>query len=382
MLVEAIVHPLSISRHDRNFDPAIHIPVEILRDPVFQKKMQRLPVTARHHDTMRAVEHLSKRNIPLNGKNMHTALDHFHHSLPPPLVLAKKVLERSKLPVNPANLWAALPTVTPHARGPGVFGHVETFFERNGQWMANVFVDPTKLGSFEKKLITRGGALGQVSLTHAILPDQTLEPLELSFTIEGLRTGSAINRIIAASAYYNISKPKQMEPVLAAAATASPVDEADPIRAFYDQLGELDQTKMMQKTFVQHLKTVTASKATVSQAQEQRLDDLEKAFALVQEATASALNELGPSCFGNLRPRTLEESSNVMHTAATLQLVLAAAANNLNKRKRETDELDEALKEVSNHKVVAASKAKNVNAPEDEFFKELRNMRTALRNLS
>jgi hypothetical protein len=383
MHLEAIVHPLSISQRDPNFDANLHIPVEILNDPLFQKKMQFLPVTARHHDTMRAVEILMAKKTPLNARNMKTALDNLHHTLPKPMDLARQVLEKSKLPVNPENLWRALPRVTPHARGPGVFGQVEKFFYRPGfGWMVEVFVDPKKLDPFQKKLIKQNGALGQVSLTHAVLDDGTYEPLELSFTIEGLRNGSAINRIIAASKK-SVSFYKQHSVPIAKKMDITPAPEQpDEIRLFYDQLGELDQSKKMQSDFVRHMKTVTASKATVTAAQEQRLDDLEKAFALVQEATANALNELGPSCFGNLRPRTAEESSNVMHTAATLQLVLAAAANNVNKRKRETDELDEALKEVtSSHKVVAASKAKNVMAPEDDFFRELRTMRQALKAL-
>lgn len=383
MHLEAVVHPLSISRRDPNFDPNLHIPVEILNDPLFQKKMQFLPVTARHHDTMRAVEILMAKKTPLNARNMKTTLDNLHHTLPKPMDLARQVLEKSNLPVNPENLWRALPRVTPHARGPGVFGQVEKFFFRPGKgWMVEVFVDPKKLDAFQKKLIKQNGALGQVSLTHAVLDDGTYEPLELSFTIEGLRNGSAINRIISASKK-GVSFYKQHPLPITNKMDITPAPEQpDEIRLFYDQLGELDQTKKMQSDFVRHMKTVTASKATVTAAQEQRLDDLEKAFALVQEATANALNELGPSCFGNLRPRTAEESSNVMHTAATLQLVLAAAANNVNKRKRETDELDEALKEVtSSHKVVAASKAKNVMAPEDDFFRELRTMRQALKAL-
>ena len=391
MKLEAIVHPLSISWRDKIFDPDIHIPVEILSNPSFQQKMLNLPVTARHHDTMRGVDLLTRAGFPLNGKNMHIALEYLHKTLPAPLTLARNVLEKSGLPINPANIWATLPEVSPHARGPGVFGSVEKFFFRPGLgWMVLIQIDEKKLDPFQKKLITLNGALGQVSLTHAVLADGSYEPLELSFTIEGLRTGSAINRIVAASAYRTSQStilrrlPKlkmDITPVIPVSDSASTESQNDPIRAFYDQLGELDATKNMQKTFVQHLKTVTASKATVTAAQEQRLDDLEKAFALVQEATANALNELGPSCFGNMRPRTAEESNNPHATAATLQLVLAAAANNLNKRKRETDELDEALKEVSTHKVVAASKAKNVNAPEDEFFKELRQMRMALKAL-
>lgn len=391
MKLEAIVHPLSISWRDKKFDPDIHIPVEVLSNSSFQQKMLNLPVTARHHDTMRSVDLLARAGFPLNGKNMQIALEYLHKTLPAPLTLARNVLEKSGLPVNPANIWATLPEVSPHARGPGVFGSVEKFFFRPGLgWMVLIQIDEKKLDPFQKKLITLNGALGQVSLTHAVLGDGSYEPLELSFTIEGLRTGSAINRIVAASAYRATQStilrrfPKlkmDITPVIPVSDSSLTESQNDPIRAFYDQLGELDATKNMQKTFVQHLKTVTASKATVTAAQEQRLDDLEKAFALVQEATANALNELGPSCFGNMRPRTAEESNNPHATAATLQLVLAAAANNLNKRKRETDELDEALKEVSTHKVVAASKAKNVNAPEDEFFKELRQMRMALKAL-
>ena len=400
MKLEAIVHPLSISWRDNAFDPDIHIPVEVLSHPSFQQKMLNLPVTARHHDTMRGVDLLARAGFPLNGKNMHIALEYLHKTLPAPLTLARNVLERSGLPVNPANIWATLPEVSPHARGPGVFGSVDRFFFRAGMgWMVLIHIDEKKLDPFQKKLITLHGALGQVSLTHAVLGDDfqkqngkktlnigSYEPLELSFTIEGLRTGSAINRIVAASAYRASQStilrriPKSKMDISPPVTDVESID-SDPIRIFYDQLGELDATKNMQKTFVQHLKTVTASKATVTAAQEQRLDDLEKAFALVQEATANALNELGPSCFGNMRPRTAEESNNPHATAATLQLVLAAAANNLNKRKRETDELDEALKDVSTHKVVAASKAKNVNAPEDDFFKELRTMRMALKAL-
>lgn len=380
MRLEAIVHPLSISKNDIHFDPSIHIPLEILRDPIFQEKMVGIPVTARHHDTMRAVEMLATQKLALNATNMRTALVTLNKTLPKPLDLARKVLEKSNLPINPENMWRALPRVTPHARGPGVFGHVENFFYRHGSgWMVDVFVDPALLDSFQRKLIINNGALGQISLTHAVLDNGVYEPLELSFTIEGLRNGSAINRIISASknsvilSFHDIKKKQKMD--------ITPPEQPDEIRQFYDQLGELDQSKKMQSEFVRHMKTVTASKATVTAAQEQRLDDLEKAFALVQEATANALNELGPSCFGNMRPRTVEESSNVMHTAATLQLVLAAAANNVNKRKRETDELDEALKEVTGSKIVAASKAKNVAAPEDDFFKELRTMRQALKAL-
>lgn len=389
MRLEANVHPISISRLDRRFDPNIHIPREVLDDPLFQRKMIGLPVTARHHDTMKAVDFLLHQKKPLNAANMKMALETLHETLPKPLDLARQVLQKSKLPINPANLWRALPRVTPHARGPGVFGHVEGFrFKPGFGWMVDIFVDPLRLDPFQRRLIKKNGALGQISLTHVVLENGIYEPLELSFTIEGLRNGSAINRIISASKktaivpFYNSHFFETKFKTKMDISPATPTEQPDEIRAFYDQLGELDQTKKMQGDFVRHMKTVTASKATVTAAQEQRLDDLEKAFALVQEATANALNELGPSCFGNMRPRTAEESSNVMHTAATLQLVLAAAANNVNKRKRDTDELDEALKEVtSSHKVVAASKAKNVMAPEDDFFRELRTMRQALKAL-
>lgn len=98
MKLEAIVHPTSISQHDNYFDPSIHIAEEVLSSEEFKKKMIGLPVTAYHHDTMKAVHLIQKRRKELSGENMRLALIELHKNLPSSLQLARQLLKKKILP--------------------------------------------------------------------------------------------------------------------------------------------------------------------------------------------------------------------------------------------------------------------------------------------
>ena len=91
MKLEAIVHPTSISQHDNYFDPSIHIAEEVLSSEEFKQKMVGLPVTAYHHDTMKAVHLIQKRRKELSGENMRMALIELHKNLPSSLQLADMI---------------------------------------------------------------------------------------------------------------------------------------------------------------------------------------------------------------------------------------------------------------------------------------------------
>jgi hypothetical protein len=403
MRLEAIVHPTSISKDDPLFDPAIHIAVEVLASKTFHDKMIGLPVTAYHHDTMKAIHILNRRRHALTADNMRRALIELNGSLPGPLELARKLLKTRKVPATAANIWQVLPEVIASARGPGVLGSVTKFWREGNAWLVAIEIDKSRISAFQLKLITKGGALGEVSLTHAVL-DGTIEPLELSFTIKGLRTGSAINRIVSASHYTKSNsiffflkekekekekekgkeKEKERKKMDIETVNNQPEDE---IRSFYNELGAIDPA--LQSKFLHHMKEVGVVQASMRTVNSDRLDELEKAMAQIIEATASALNEVGPACFGNIRPRTTDEwKTNVKSLATANEFILAAAANSLGKRKRENDELEDALKDLSSgQRVIAASSkvakhAAEVKQPDDDFFRELRNMRQALKNLN
>lgn len=389
MKLEAIVHPTSISRNDPKFDPSIHIPVEVLASSTFKKKMIGLPVTAYHHDTMKAVNMIYRRREKLSADTMRKTLIELNESQPGPLQLARQVLKRRKVPASVENIWQILPEVISHARGPGVLGTVTDFWRSGDQWLVAVEIDAKKISSFQMKLIKKGGALGEISLTHAVLDDGVIEPLELSFTIQGLRTGSAINRIVSASAKHHLHHLLKMADIVEQKSfpgMETDLDSipSDPIRIFYDKLDPA-----LQSDFVSCLANVKQMSTKCSSVNEARLADLEKAMNLVQEATANALNELGPTCFGSIRPRSKEDWTRHPESLATAnEFILAAAANSLNKRKRDNDELDEALKDItgggmSNSRVVAASRASKPKdtTPDDDFFRELRSMRQALKAL-
>jgi hypothetical protein len=191
MKLEAVVHPTSISRHDPAFDPDIHIAVEVLSSPAFAAKMIGVPVTAYHHDTMRAVDIMYARKEPLTASNMRRALIELHQTQPTAMELAKAQLGKNNPAVTQHSLsaiWQKVPEVIQNARGPGVFGSVTAFWRQGDRWLVAIDLDPSRMGEFQKRLVKQGGALGEVSLTHAVI-DGTIEPLELSFTIQGLRTG-------------------------------------------------------------------------------------------------------------------------------------------------------------------------------------------------
>lgn len=129
--------------------------------------------------------------------------------------------------------------------------------------------------------------------------------------------------------------------------------------------------------------SVQANSVAVAE-NEKRLMELEKAMNLVQEATATALNELGPSCFGNIPQRSQEDwKKDPVITATANQFILAAAANNIAKRKRGDEDMDEIMKDLKSKPVIVnASRSKTTETPsEDEFFRELRTMRNALKQL-
>lgn len=391
MKLEAVVHPTSISQHDPAFDPDIHIAVEVLSSPAFAAKMIGVPVTAYHHDTMRAVDIMYARKEPLTAANMRRALIELHQTQPTAMELAKAQLGKNNPAVTQHSLsaiWQKVPEVIQNARGPGVFGSVTAFWRQGDRWLVAIDLDSSRMGEFQKRLVKQGGALGEVSLTHAVI-DGTIEPLELSFTIQGLRTGSAINRIVAAS--HNTAA--RMSDQTIAPAVEQPTSnmdtdvpgmgtgpETDTLRQLYNTLTEEQRTQ-----FLKELNNIKCLSVKHSAASEARLNELEKAMSHVQEATANALNELGPSCFGNVRQRSAEEWGRSPASLATAnEFILAAAANNLQKRKRDDEELTHALKDITGDapKVIAASRAKKEEAPaEEEFFRELRNMRKALSDL-
>jgi hypothetical protein len=390
MKLEAVVHPTSVSENDPNFDPSIHIAVEVLSSASFKKKMIGLPVTAYHHDTMKAVNVISRRKKELTADNMRLALIELNESLPGPLELARTLLKKRKIPGTSRNIWEVLPEVIAHARGPGVLGSVTDFWRDGDQWLVAVEINPQKISSFQMKLIKKGGALGEVSLTHVVL-DGRIEPLELSFTIQGLRKGSAINRIVSASLKHHAMADMMLDQPLVVEEVCE--TEQDPIRRLYNKLELLDRQQekkgesgpSLQSEFLATLANVKSMSVQTNKVNETRLADLEKALKVIEEGTILAFSEIGPQCFGKTNTCAQEEWSKDPRSLATAnQLILAAAANNMNKRKRESDELDEVLKDVSGGppRVIAASRAKTSNTPpEDEFWKELRTMRAALKSL-
>lgn len=367
MKFTAIVHPLSISLKDPGYDPSIHIAVEVLSSPLFKKKMIGIPVTTHHHDTMKAVELLKRQKKSLNAANMRFALQNLHTQQEGSFALAQRLLKDRKEVVTGRNLWRILPLVMGDSRGPGVIGQVTDFWESGGQWMVAITIDKQKISPLQLKLIKQGGALGEVSLTHAVIRGQ-IEPLEISLTIQGLRTGSAINRIVSASLIKGMTDDN-----------TPPMDELDDLKSFCRRL-PLD----MQEGFLTHLKevrdNVQISCNSMSKANELRLAELEQAMVLITDATATALNEMSET-FGPIRS---VGNSSPLVSAAETRMVLAAAATNMKKRKRDDVELDEALKEFTPNpnRVIAASRVKNVDkSSEDEFFTELRAMRQALKSL-
>lgn len=397
MKLEAVVHPTSVSENDAEFDPSIHIAVEVLSSASFKKKMIGLPVTAYHHDTMKAVNVISRRKKELTAENMRLALIELNQSLPGPLQLARQLLKKRKIPSTSQNIWEVLPEVIAHARGPGVLGSVTDFWRDGEQWLVAVDIDPRKISSFQMKLIKKGGALGEVSLTHVVL-DGRIEPLELSFTIQGLRKGSAINRIVSASLkqhtsfdlhYAMADLAEEQTPMVEDTTAAKLETEQDPIRMFYNKLEGLQEKESegapsLQAEFLATLANVKSMSVQTSKMNEARLADLEKALKVIEEGTILAFSEIGPQCFGKTNTCAKEEWAKDPRSLATAnQLILAAAANNMNKRKRDNDELDEVLKDVSGSqpRVIAASRAKTSQPQEDDFFKELRTMRAALKNL-
>ena len=384
MKLEAIVHPTSISQHDNYFDPSIHIAEEVLSSEEFKQKMVGLPVTAYHHDTMKAVHLIQKRRKELSGENMRMALIELHKNLPSSLQLARQLLKKKNIAATAEHIWNILPEVIAHARGPGVLGTVTKFWRQGNMWMVEIEIDTKSISSFQMKLIKKGGALGEISLTHAVLNGK-IEPLEVSFTIQGLRTGSAINRIISASrksSFYNIMA--DLENLQnAAEVTETETGSDQPVEVFYKSLNEEQQTNFRDVAGIIKRMSVKANSVAVAE-NEKRLMELEKAMNLVQEATATALNELGPSCFGNIPQRSQEDwKKDPVITATANQFILAAAANNIAKRKRGDEDMDEIMKDLKSKPVIVnASRSKTTETPsEDEFFRELRTMRNALKQL-
>lgn len=379
MILEAIVHPLSISYNDSQYDPEIHIAVEVLSSTQFAKKMIGIPVTAYHHGTLRAVETLYKQNKPLTAPNMRQALTNLHKNQPTAMELAKSRLsaERKTGNISLGDIWKKVPDVIDEARGPGVFGSVTKFWRQGDKWMVEVNIDPTLISALQFKLIKCGGALGEVSLTHAVVNGE-IEPLELSFTIQGLRTGSAINRIIVASRNKTATMTDQilslpMDTDQIKAEVDNPT--MDSMRLFYESLTK--EQKQMFLVEMSNVKTLSVRSNTVN---EKRLAELEKAYVHMQEATAHALNEFGPSCFGAVRNTSVEEWTKTPASLATTNsILLCAAATHMKKRRREDDELSTAIKELTGESlptVVTASRAKINDTPQEEaYFSYLREMR-------
>lgn len=384
MKLEATVHPISISQNDANFNPDIHIGVEVLSSQLFRKKMIGLPVTAYHHDTMKAIQLLTMRKVPLTASNMAKVLQELHNNLPTPQELARQVLKKEGRTMSAKNIWKTMPLVTEQAGGPGVLGRVTKYWRDGQKWM--VAIELNNISNFQKKLIKKGGALGEISLTHAVI-DNVIEPLEISFTIQGLRTGSTINRIVSASAKsYKQQKMSDCtvieEEVLSNEVTTTIDEESqDPAHSFYQNLpNDADRGK-----FMEIIRGVKSASSAGAEANSKRLRELEDSMNLVQESVVQALNEMNDGCFGKIAQNSPEQwKSNPSSLATANQFILAAAANNYNKRKRDTEELDKALEDISTApRVVAASsrqKTRDTQA-EDEFFKELRNMRAHLKTL-
>jgi len=384
MKLEATVHPISISQNDANFNPDIHIGVEVLSSQLFRKKMIGLPVTAYHHDTMKAIQLLTMRKVPLTASNMAKVLQELHNNLPTPQELARQVLKKEGRTMSAKNIWKTMPLVTEQAGGPGVLGRVTKYWRDGQKWM--VAIELNNISNFQKKLIKKGGALGEISLTHAVIGN-VIEPLEISFTIQGLRTGSTINRIVSASAKsYKQQKMSDCtvieEEVLSKDVTTAIDEESqDPAHSFYQNLpNDNDRGK-----FMEIIRSVKSASSAGAEANSKRLRELEDSMSLVQESVVQALNEMNDGCFGKIAQNSPEQwKSNPSSLATANQFILAAAANNYNKRKRDTEELDKALEDISTTpRVVAASsrqKTRDTQA-EDEFFKELRNMRAHLRTL-
>ena len=390
MKIEAVVHPISISRKDAKFDPNIHIPVEILDSLTFRRKMVGLPVTAYHHDTMKAVDLLLRQKKPLTGPNMSIALQELHEKLPTAQELAKKMLLREGKSLSPKNVWLKMLKVTEQAGGPGVLGKVTRYWRNGQKWMVAITLN--NINTFQKKLVKLGGALGDISLTHAVI-NNVVEPLEISLTIQGLRTGSSINRIVSAS-YNNIKPVKIMESIQKtsdaeevllpslAATTTQPEDDAvvdDPVKNFYSELEPSVRPK-----FKEIISMITAASSASQEANTKRLQTLEESMDLVQRSVVQALDDM-PTYFGKLSEHSAEQwKSNPASLATANQFILAAAANNYKKRKRENDDLDKALDDIgSAPRVVAASSRQKTQetAADDIFFKELRNMRAHLKNI-
>jgi len=388
MKIEAVVHPTSISRHDARFDSNIHIPIEVLDSLTFRRKMIGLPVTAYHHDTMKAVNLLSRRKQSLTGPNMTMALQELHQKLPTAQELAKKILLREGKEITPKNVWTKMFKVTEQAGGPGVMGKVTKYWRDGQKWM--VAIDLDNINPFQKKLVKMGGALGDISLTHAVI-NNVIEPLEVSLTIQGLRTGSSINRIVSASSNTRklykmldmIVKDKAETEEVQAAAHAQQEEEEmvvdDPVKNFYNELEPSARGK-----FKEIISMVTTASAASQEAGNKRLQALEESMDLVQRSVVQALDDM-PAYFGNMGEHSAEQwKSNPASLATANQFILAAAANSYKKRKRDTDDVDKALDDISTApRVVAASSRQKTRetAAEDEFFKELRNMRAHLRTL-
>jgi len=387
MKIEAVVHPTSISRNDARFDSNIHIPIEVLDSLTFRRKMIGLPVTAYHHDTMKAVDLLSRRKQSLTGPNMTMALQELHQKLPTAQELAKKILLREGKEPTPKNVWKKMFKVTEQAGGPGVMGKVTKYWRDGHKWM--VAIDLDNINPFQKKLVKMGGALGDISLTHAVI-NNVIEPLEVSLTIQGLRTGSSINRIVSASS--NTRKLYKMLDMIVKDKTeteevqvAAPVQQEeevvvdDPVKNFYSELEPSARGK-----FKEIISMVTTASAASQEAGNKRLQALEESMDLVQRSVVQALDDM-PAYFGNMGEHSAEQwKSNPASLATANQFILAAAANSYKKRKRDTDDLDKALDDISTApRVVAASSRQKTRdaAADDEFFKELRNMRAHLKTL-
>jgi hypothetical protein len=375
MKIEAIVHPTSISRKDKKFNPDIHIAVETLASDAFRKKMIGLPVTAYHHDTVRAINLISARGVSLNGSSMRKALIELNATLPKPQDLAKNLLVKKGIPITDANVWRALPMVNEEARGPGVLGSVTDFYRNGDQWM--VKLDLNTMHDFQKRLVTKGGALGEISLTHADRKGE-IEPLEVSFTIQGLRTGSTINRIISASSKSSrstiirqtMSDNTIIVEELPNKTMTDPKDDHCDIRAIYESLSSKEHKEMLVRG-VNNIKLMSAAAAAGSnKIDNARLAALEKSIETIQTCVVSALQEIGPH-FGAIKPRSTEEwNKDPAGLAVAAEFIFATAAHSLKSRKREHDELDEALSDISGSRLVQASTATHHQAAKIQRTKE------------
>ena len=360
MLLKAVVHPKSISRQDKLYDPKIDIAVEELEKAAFRNKMIGLPVTMYHHDTEKAAQIIKASGGQLNGANMKLALNHLHKHQPTAKTLTAQKLQHDQKPATLKNEVSLMlydhASIIDKAGGKGVLGTVTDFFRENDAWCVNIEMDNNVVPEILRQQMQPGGRLGDISLTH-VMENNEVIPLEVSFTKQGLRSGSTISEIIMASRNKQLSQHVDvMEPVPAPTATS----ELERVMQFYTSLAAHDpdgalglQTKftetveLIQASTIKNRPVVKKELSDEDIELRKKVQEQEEAIKLLAEATGHCLKESGLGGVGLLRERTTEEWTKApKDLMAATQMVMASLATNHRKRKNEDHNFDRMLRKA------------------------------------